>query len=50
MPAKFDPNLELNPNPVILSIVVFVILAFGTVFMIIKTGDNKTGAAATATH
>lgn len=48
MPAKFDPNIELNPNPVIAWVVIFVFAAFATVFMIIKTGDNKpdTGAAA----
>ena len=48
MSAKFDPKLELNPNPVIMWIVIFVFAAFGTVFMIIKTGDKKPDAGATA--
>jgi hypothetical protein len=46
MAAKFDPNIELNPNPVIMWILIFVIAAVGTVLMIIKTGDNKPGSAA----
>lgn len=53
MAAKFDPNIELNPTPILWAVGVLVVAGFLTVFMIIKTGDNKPGggaAAATATH
>lgn len=46
MAAKFDPNIELNPNPILLAAVILVIAGFATVFMIIKTGDKKPDAAA----
>jgi hypothetical protein len=46
MAAKFDPNLELNPNSIMTWIVIFVFAAFGTVFMIITTGDKKPDTAA----
>ncbi|PRP90041.1 hypothetical protein ENSA5_68440 [Enhygromyxa salina] len=41
MAAKFDPNIELNPNPILLGVLVLVLAGFTTVFMIIKTGDTK---------
>jgi len=41
MSAKFDPNIELPPNPILIMVAILVIAAFGTVAMIIKTGDNK---------
>lgn len=48
MAAKFDPTIELNPNPIIMWVVIFVIAGFATVFMIITTGDKKPDTAATA--
>lgn len=41
MSAKFDPNIELPPNPILIVIAILVLAAFGTVAMIIVTGDNK---------
>lgn len=50
MAAKFDPNIELDPNPILVWITILVLAGFGVVFMIIKTGDQKPdAAAATAT-
>lgn len=48
MSAKFDPNIELPPNPILMMAAILVIAAFGTVAMIIMTGDAKPEAAATA--
>ena len=48
MGAKYDPNLELNPTPIIGAVFVFVLLGFATVFMIVKMGDDKPDAAAAA--
>jgi hypothetical protein len=48
MAAKFDPNIELDPNPILIWAVILVIAGFGTVFMIVKTGDNKPAAAPAA--
>lgn len=47
MAAKFDPNIELNPNPILWAVVILVVAGFATVAMIILTGDQKpdTGAA-----
>lgn len=47
MSAKFDPNIELPSNPILIMVVVLVIAAFGTVGMIVF-GDSKPQAAATA--
>jgi hypothetical protein len=46
MAAKFDPNIELNPTPILWAVVLLVIAGFGTVYMIVTTGDKKpdTGA------
>jgi hypothetical protein len=46
MAAKFDPNIELNPTPVLWAVAIMVVVGFLTVFMIIKTADNKSSAAA----
>lgn len=46
MSAKFDPNIELPPNPILIMVVVLVLAAVGTVAMIITTGDAKPAAAA----
>jgi hypothetical protein len=48
MAAKFDPNIELNPNPILMWAVILVFAGFGTVYMIVKTGDKKPEAAAQA--
>jgi hypothetical protein len=48
MAAKFEPNIELNPNPILWAAVILVVAAFATVFLIIKTGDNKPGVAGSA--
>jgi len=42
------PNIELNPNPILMWVAIFVLAAFGTVFMIIKTGDPKAADAPAA--
>lgn len=50
MAAKFDPNIELDPNPILTWVAILVLAGFGVVAMIIKTGDQKPEApAATAT-
>lgn len=46
MTTKFDPNIELNPNPILLMVGVLVIAAFAVVVLIVKTGDVKPDAAA----
>jgi hypothetical protein len=46
MAAKFDPNIELNPNPILMWVVIMVFAGFGTVFFIVKTGDKKPEAGA----
>jgi hypothetical protein len=48
MAAKFDPNIELDPNPILIWVAILVIAGFATVFMIVKTGDKKPDAAAAA--
>ena len=48
MAAKFDPNIELNPNPIVMWVLIMVFAGFGTVFFIVKTGDKKPEAAAPA--
>lgn len=47
MAAKFDPNIELNPTPILWAVAFLVIAGFATVYVIITTGDTKpdTGAA-----
>ena len=47
MSAKFDPNIELPPNPILVMVVVLVIAAFGTVALIVF-GDSKPQATAPA--
>jgi hypothetical protein len=47
MAAQFDPNTELNPNPILWAVLILVLAGFGTVAMIILTGDKKPDAAAT---
>lgn len=47
MSDKFDPTIELPPNPILIMVVVLVIAAFGTVGMIVF-GDSKPQAAAPA--
>jgi hypothetical protein len=47
MSAKFDPNIELPPNPILIAVVLLVLAGFGVVGMIIHTGDTKPDAAAT---
>jgi hypothetical protein len=50
MAAKFDPNIELDPNPILIWVTILVLAGFGVVFMIIKTGDaGKEAPAAAAT-
>jgi len=44
--AVHDPNLDLPPTPILVMVVVLVLAAFGTVGMIIATGDAKPAAAA----
>ncbi len=46
MSAKFDPNIELPPNPILVMAIVLVLAAFGTVAMIIVTGGAKQDAPA----
>jgi hypothetical protein len=46
MAAKFDPNIELDPNPILIAVLLLVFAGFGTVYMIISTGEKKTNAAA----
>jgi hypothetical protein len=46
MAAKFDPNIELNPTPILWAVAILVAAGFLTVFVIIKTGDAKPGSAA----
>ncbi len=48
MAAKFDPNIELNPNPLLIFITILVLAGFGVVVMIIMTGDPQTDEAAAA--
>lgn len=48
MAAEFDPNIELNPNPILMWVTIFVLAAFGTVFMIITTGDPRPADAPAA--
>ena len=48
MAAKFDPNIELDPNPILIAVVALVLAGFATVFMIVKMGDPKADAAAPA--
>jgi hypothetical protein len=48
MSAKFDPNIELPSNPILIMVFLLVIAAFGTVTMIILTGDAKPEAPAAA--
>ncbi len=48
MGAPYDPNLELNPNPLLAAMALFVALGFLTVFIIVTTGDQKPDAAAAA--
>ena len=48
MSAPYDPNLELNPNSLLMGVVIFVALGFATVFIIVKTGDPKPAAAPVA--
>ena len=48
MAASFDPNTELNPNPILIWVTILVLAGFGTVAMIILTGDAKPAAAAAA--
>lgn len=46
--AKFDPNIELNPNPILLMVAVLLFAGFGVVYMIVMTGDPKPEAPAAA--
>lgn len=46
MAAKFDPNIELNPTPILWAVGIMVVVGFLAVFLIITTADNKTDAAA----
>ena len=48
MGADYDPNTELNPNSLLTAVVILVALGFATVFMIVKTGDQKPAPAAAA--
>lgn len=49
--ADFDSTIEHNPNKIIVAVLIFVVAAFGTVWMIIATGDgNKGGDAAAQTQ
>lgn len=48
MAAKFDPNIELNPNPILMWVAILVLAGFGTVAMIILTGDKKPDTAVPA--
>jgi hypothetical protein len=50
MAAKFDPNIELNPTPILWAVGILVVAGFLTVLMIITMSDKKPEpAAATAT-
>ena len=42
--ADYDPNVELNPNPILLAVVLLVLAGFGVVYMIVATGDAKPAA------
>ena len=47
--AEYDPNIELNPNSVLIGALLLVLAGFGTVWMIIATGESgKAPAAQTA--
>jgi hypothetical protein len=46
MSAKFDPNIELPPNPILIFAAILVFAGIGTVAMIILTGDSKPDAPA----
>jgi hypothetical protein len=48
MSAKFDPNIELSPNPILIFAAILVFAGFGTVAMIILTGDSKPAPTAAA--
>lgn len=48
MSAKFDPNIELNPNPILAMVLALVIAGFAVVYVIVSTGDVKPEAAAPA--
>jgi len=48
MAAKFDPNIELNPTPIIGAVFIFVLLGFATVYLIVALGDAKPQADAAA--
>lgn len=47
MSAKFDPTIELPPNPILIMVVVLVLAAFGTVGMILF-GDSQPQTTAPA--
>lgn len=44
--ADYDPNVELNPNPLLAAVVILVLAGFGVVTMIVMTGDQKPGVEA----
>jgi hypothetical protein len=46
MAAKFDPNIELNPNPILLMVTLLVLAGFAVVYIIVSTGEAKPDAAA----
>ena len=41
MAADYDPNIELNPTPILAIMTIFVVLGFGVVFMIVTMDDTK---------
>ncbi|PRQ01148.1 hypothetical protein [Enhygromyxa salina] len=48
MSVKFDPTIELNPNPILAMVLLLVVAGFGIVYVIVSTGDVKPEAAAPA--
>jgi hypothetical protein len=48
MATKFDPNIELNPNPILIMVVLLVFAGFAVVYTIIATGEAKPDAAVVA--
>ena len=45
MGAPYDPNIELEPNKILMWVAILVLAGFGTVFMIVKLGDTQADAA-----
>jgi hypothetical protein len=41
MAAKFDPNIELNPNGLLIMVAVLVFAGFAVVYAIVATGEAK---------